>query len=137
MNYTIKQISNMTQLPASTLRYYEKEQLLPAVTRNEYGYRVYDDHDLDWISIITCLRDTNMPIIDIKKFVALCALGDETLETRRAMIIEHKHAVEKQMEILQQHMNHINHKIDYYDNACEAGTEAVVKGQKCNASFFL
>ena len=131
MSYLIRQISEITGLPASTLRYYEKEHLLPAVKRNENGNRIYEDQDLDWISIITCLRDTNMPIMDIKKFVALCALGDSTLEERRALIVAHKHSVEKQMCVLQGHMKHIDHKINYYNIACKAGTEDVVKGKKC------
>src|SRR5665647_3907197 len=131
MSYTIKKISDMTQLPASTLRYYEKEHLLPAVKRTEVGNRIYDDQDLEWISIITCLKDTNMPIMDIKIFVALCALGDKTLEERRALIVAHKQSAERQIEILQQHMNHINRKVDYYNAACEAGTETFVKGEKC------
>lgn len=55
MEYTIKQVSELTGLPASTLRYYESEKLLPAVNRNEAGHRVYDEKSLDWLSIITCL----------------------------------------------------------------------------------
>jgi DNA-binding transcriptional MerR regulator len=37
MNYTIKQVSEITGLPSSTLRYYKKEQLLPEVGRNGSG----------------------------------------------------------------------------------------------------
>ncbi len=44
---------------------------------------MYMEDDLEWMVVITCLKDTDMSIKDIKKFVALCALGDCTLEERR------------------------------------------------------
>lgn len=130
MEYTIKQFSELTGLPASTLRYYESEKLLPEVKRNASGRRVYTGQDLDWISIITCLKDTNMPISDIKRFVALCAQGDSTLEERRTMVLCHQRAVQEQMKKLKGHLEHINHKVEYYNAACAAGSEAPLKRKK-------
>lgn len=127
MNYTIKQVSEITGIPASTLRYYEKEQLLPEVERSLAGIRVYTEHDLEWISIITCLKNTDMPIKSIKKFVTLCALGDTTLEDRRQMVLVHKQTVEARIAELQHHLGHINFKVNYYESACKVGTEAELK----------
>ena len=61
MEYTIRQVSELTGLSASTLRFYEKEQLFPPVERNEAGVRVYREQDLERISLITCLKNTDMP----------------------------------------------------------------------------
>lgn len=88
---------------------------------------MYTEDDLEWIAVITCLKETGMPLKEIKKFVALCALGDCTLEERRQMVLAHKKNVELKIAKLQKHLEHINFKADYYDAACEAGTEAVVK----------
>ena len=66
--YTIKQVSQMLSLPASTIRYYDKEGLLPFVKRTETGYRVFDDNDITMLKIIECLKLTDMPIKDIKQF---------------------------------------------------------------------
>lgn len=41
MNYTIKQVSNMLNIPATTLRYYDKEGLLPYIERRGSGYRIF------------------------------------------------------------------------------------------------
>lgn len=125
MNYSIKKVSELTGLPPSTLRFYEKEQILPPIMRTSAGIRIYDDHDMEWISIVTCLKNTDMPINDIKRFVALCAIGDETIEERRQMILAHKTVVEQQMKQLKRYMDHINDKVAYYNKACAAGTEAV------------
>jgi len=127
MYYTIREVSKITGLPSSTLRYYETEQLLPKIKRSPSGARVYTQDDLEWIAVITCLKETGMPLKEIKKFVALCALGDCTLEERRQMVLAHKKNVELKIAKLQKHLEHINFKADYYDAACEAGTEAVVK----------
>lgn len=135
MNYTIKQVSQITGLSSSTLRYYEKEQLLPKIERNLSGIRVYTEHDLDWISIITCLKNTDMQLKDIKKFVDLCAFGDSTLEERKQMVLTHKQTVESNIVQLQHHLEHINFKADYYEAACKAGTEAKLKESKYPDKF--
>ncbi|WP_243387378.1 MerR family transcriptional regulator [Bacillus kexueae] len=130
MTYSIKEVSEITGLPSSTLRYYEKEGLIPAVDRNDAGVRVFTNEDLEWISIVTCLKNTDMPIREIKTFVALCAHGDETLEERRKIVLNHKKNVENKIAKLQYHLEHINFKADYYEAACKAGTESELKKVK-------
>lgn len=48
MEYTIKEVTKKYNLSASTLRYYEKEGLLPKIKKNQSNQRVYDDDDLSW-----------------------------------------------------------------------------------------
>lgn len=50
--FTIKEFSKTTGIPSSTLRYYEKENLIPSIKRGANGHRVYDENDLEWINII-------------------------------------------------------------------------------------
>lgn len=52
MEYTIKQVTEKYNLSASTLRYYEKEGLLPKIKKNQSNKRIYDDNDLQWLDII-------------------------------------------------------------------------------------
>ena len=52
MNYTIKKVSEMTGLSIPTIRYYDKEGLLPDLQRKESGYRVFSDRDLEAIDLI-------------------------------------------------------------------------------------
>ena len=49
MKYTIKQVAEQFALSAHTLRYYEKEGLLPLVTRDENGNRLFGEADLEWL----------------------------------------------------------------------------------------
>ncbi len=130
MEYTIRQVSELTGLSASTLRFYEKEQLFPPVKRNEAGVRVYQEQDLERISLITCLKNTDMSIRDIKEFVALSAEGDGTLESRWRMMRQHKQAVEQRIAELQGYLQRINYKVNYYEQACMEGTEARLKKER-------
>lgn len=130
MNYTIREVAEKMGVTVPTLRYYDKEGLLPFVDKKPNGTRVFKDEDFQWLSIITCMKNSGMPIKDIKKFMDFCNGGDNTLKERLEIFIERKEAVQKQMEELNKVMETINHKIWYYETAIEAGTEAVHKQNK-------
>jgi len=114
MYYTIKQISEKTNLKPSVLRYYEKEGLLPSVNRSVKGIRRYSESDLEWIGLICCLKNTGMSIKQIKEFVALSMEGEQTLKQRCDMLQEHKKNVEKQIEEMKEHLKKVQWKIEYY-----------------------
>ncbi len=62
----IGEIANKTNLPASTLRYYEKRGLLK-VDRDKNGRRYYKESDIEWIKFIRRLKETGMLIKDIQQ----------------------------------------------------------------------
>lgn len=127
MEYSIKQISEITGYTQSTLRYYEKEKLLPPVKRNKNGVRVYSEDYLEWISLISCLKNTNMPVSEIKKFVIFCSKGDETLRERLSIVLKHQQDIKDQIAELKNYQKHIDFKVEYYKKACEIGSEDAVK----------
>ena len=54
-----------------TLRYYEREGLIGPVARTGGGHRAYDETDLFWIGLVTCLRDAGLGISDLREFTSL------------------------------------------------------------------
>ncbi len=130
MLYTVGEISKRVSIAPSTLRYYDKEGLLPFVERSKSGIRMFKDSDLEWLSIIECLKKTGMPIKEIKKFVDWCIEGDSTIEQRLELIDRRKEAVLKQIEQLKQTLDTLNYKHWYYETAKEAGTCDVHKTLK-------
>jgi Predicted transcriptional regulators len=130
MNYTIKQVAEKMGVTVPTLRYYDKEGLLPFVDKKPNGTRVFKDADFEVLNIITCMKNSGMPIKNIKKFMDLCGEGDSTLKERLEIFLERKEVVQKQMEELNKVMETINYKIWYYETAIEAGTEVVHKQNK-------
>lgn len=119
MNYTIKQISEITKLKPYVLRYYEKEGLLPYVSRSDSGIRRYTEDDLEWLGLICCLKNTGMTIKQIKDFVELSMKGKDTLKQRCNMLTEHKKEVEAQIEEMQLHLQKVEHKIKYFTEQYE------------------
>ena len=114
MDYSIKQVSEKTNLKAHVLRYYEREGLLPNVSRSESGIRRYSQEDLEWLGLICCLKNTGMSIKQIREFVSLSAQCKETLKQRCDMLIEHRKTVERQIEEMQMHLQKVTHKIEYF-----------------------
>lgn len=131
LEYTIKEVSEKTNLPAYTIRYYEKEGLLPTIKRDDSGNRVFSNEDLEWILTICCLKNTGMHIKDIKTYMELKKEGDSTLEVRRKIVNKHKNDIENEIAKLKEELEKINKKVEYYDIACKDGTEKLVKN-KCN-----
>ena len=122
MTYSISQIAEKMGLSVHTLRFYDKEGLLPDVQRVN-GRRVFTDSDLAWLQILNCLKSTGMPLKEIRQYMELCQLGDSSLVQRQEMILNQKKNVEEQIRFLQEHLKVIERKIEYYEKAISAGTE--------------
>lgn len=131
MKYSIAEAAKRSGLTAYTLRYYEKEGLLRFVDRTPSGIREFKEADLDWLSLIVCLKNSGMPIKQIKNFMDLCKQGDTTLQERLEVFIAHKKAVQEKMEEFEKYMKKIDYKIWYYTTAVEAGTEAIHTNNSC------
>jgi DNA-binding transcriptional MerR regulator len=127
--YSIGEVAKELSLTVYTLRYYDKEGLMPFVDRTPSGTRVFKESDIEALKIIECLKSTGMPIKE-KAFIDWCSEGDSTLKQRYEMFIEQKASVEAQMEELKKTMNSIDHKCWYYKTAIDAGTEDVHKEDK-------
>ncbi|MFS0855849.1 MerR family transcriptional regulator [Paenibacillus taichungensis] len=112
---TIKEVTEITEIAAHTLRYYEKEGLLPHVKRNENGKRLYDEEDLSWIHFVTALRATGMPIAQIQQYVYLYKEGDSTISERKLMMLNHKKDIERSIRDLYFNLDKINYKLALYD----------------------
>ena len=93
MEYSIKEVSQMTNIPATTLRYYDKEGLLPFLERKESGYRVFHDSDLTMLQLLECLKSTGMSIREMKQFAKWAQEGDASLQKRYDMFLERRKAV--------------------------------------------
>lgn len=127
MFYSIGEVSTKLNIPASTLRYYDREGLLSGIKRSNGKIRIFSDQEIGTLKVIECLQASGMQIRDIKQFLDWCEEGESTLEKRREMFHERRAVVEKQIEELQQTLDIVHYKCWYYDTVCEAGTEDIMK----------
>ncbi len=130
MIYTVGEMAKKVGVASSTLRYYDKEGILPFIERSAGGKRIFKDSDMEWLSIIECLKKTGMPIKEIKKFVDWCIEGDSTIDKRLELIDKQREEVLKQMEQLKSTLETLDYKHWYYETAKKAGTCDIHKHMK-------
>ena len=126
---TIREVAAELGMRASTLRYYDREGLLPFVERTGAGYRLFSEKDIATVRILLCLKQTGMPIREIKQYCQLLLQGDASLKARYDIFVERKRSLEAQMEELRKMMHVIDMKCRYYEEAIAAGTEAIHEGK--------
>jgi DNA-binding transcriptional MerR regulator len=115
MAYTVKDISTKTGITAHTLRFYEKQGVLPYAERTEQGIRMYNESSIEWIETILALRSTGIPLAELKLYVDLYKEGDSSLKKRKEIMNNHKVKVEEQMQQLIKTLGRINYKMALYD----------------------
>ena len=120
--YTIGQISEMFNLPISTLRYYDKEGLFPDMERQS-GIRRFGEREMEALRVIECLKASGLEIRDIKQFMQWCTEGSATYPQRRQMFEKRKEAVEEEIRQLERTLDMLRFKCWYYDTAIADGNE--------------
>lgn len=120
--YTIGQISEMFQLPVSTLRYYDREGLFPEL-RRQSGRRIFSEREVEALRVIECLKNSGLEIRDIKRFMQWCGEGPSTYPQRKRLFEARRKAVEEEMAHLQKTLNLLEYKCWYYETAMRAGDE--------------
>ncbi len=114
--YTINEIAKICDISVYTIRFYDKEGLLPFVTRNSTGNRQFSDGDLDLVKLICCLKNTGMQVKEIKQYIDLCMQGEETATARRQIMANHRKAILRQIEDLKKNLTIVDLKIGFYDS---------------------
>jgi DNA-binding transcriptional MerR regulator len=134
MTYSIQQAATRLGLSTSALRYYDKEGLLPTLKRTESGIRTFSDTDLDWLGLICCLKNSGMPILEIKQFMNLCLRGEDTSEERKEVLEKHRAEILNQMEVLKNSLNIVNYKIEHYKEIGIFHIDQETGGVSCDKS---
>ncbi len=117
---SIAEAAEATGLTTHTLRYYERDGLLlGAVERSAAGHRRYTERDLSWITMITRLRSTGMPVRDVRRYAALVRAGDGNEDERLDLLRDHRTRVEEQLREVTSHLRALDHKIDLYEGRLE------------------
>lgn len=122
MYYSIGQVAAKTGLTVHTLRYYEKEGLLPFVRKSSSGLRMFSDADLGWLSLIECLKETGMSLKGIKQYIDWFREGDSTLPQRLEMFKQQQLKILAQIEQFKKYLQKIDYKVSLYEEAVKLGS---------------
>lgn len=111
MLYTAGEAAKILGIPASTLRYYDKEGLLPELERSSGGMRMFRDSDFASLRLIQCLKKAGLPLKEIRDFIRLPNDGQKTIDTRLKILSHQKKLLRKKMEELEDMMGMVEYKI--------------------------
>ncbi len=120
--YTIGQVSAMYGIPISTLRYYDREGLLPGIQRTS-GIRQFGQREIEALQVIECLKRSGLEIRDIRQFMDWCAEGSSTYAQRLQLFQRQRAAVAEEMERLRRVRDMLDYKCWYYTEALRDGSE--------------
>ena len=118
----IGEIANKTNLPASTLRYYEKKGLLK-VDRDKNGRRYYKESDIEWIKFIRRLKETGMLTKDIQHYSELRYVGSITMPERLQILQLHRNYVLEQQLKWTEYLQNLDDKIEFYQQSIKNMTK--------------
>lgn len=120
--YTIGQVSEMFNIPISTLRYYDKEGFFPDLERKG-NIRKFDEKELEALHVIECLKKSGLEIKDIKQFFKWVSEGSSSYANRKELFEHRKEAVLAQINALEKTLAMLDFKCWYYDKAMADGNE--------------
>ena len=90
--YTIGQVSEMFDLPISTLRYYDKEGFFPNLVRKG-NIRYFSNNEIEALHVIECLKKSGLGIKEINQFFTWVSEGSSSYETRKDLFEARKSTI--------------------------------------------
>jgi DNA-binding transcriptional MerR regulator len=96
-----------------TLRWYERIGLLGHIQRGGDGRRRFSERDLDWLSLLTKLRATGMPVRDMQRYAELVRSGAGEAE-RIELLKRHREEVRRAMASQRECLKLLDSKIGLY-----------------------
>ena len=123
----IGRAAERTGLSVHTLRFYEKEGLLPwPVRRDPAGRRAYGATDLEWFAVCSSLRASGMPLPRIRRYAELVRAGEGTEAERLELLRGHRDDVRARIAELEGALSLIEYKVGFYADRIADGTAARV-----------
>ena len=111
----IAEAASKSGLSIDTIRYYEETDMLPEMQRDPDGRRRFSAENVEWLSLLSSLRDTGMSIKTMRRFAALYRAGDHTIPERKAILIAHSEHLKKRRADLDRCETLLAYKISIYE----------------------
>ena len=114
--YTMMQVCRKLDMTYQTLKYYCNEGLVPNVKRDKNNRRIFDEHDVNLIKDLSCLKKCDFSIQEMKEYLELCLQGPSTIEIRKEMLSKKRKNLEDTIQQLEESIDYIDWKQNFYDD---------------------
>jgi|TARA_B100001540_G_C15774077_1_gene627798 Cu(I)-responsive transcriptional regulator len=108
----IGQLARQTGTKVETIRFYEKNGLLPAPSRTDGNYRAYEPGHLSRLSFIRRARELGFSLDRIREFLKLADDRSQSCAAVDAIAREHRKEVERKIEDLTALKSELDRMID-------------------------
>ena len=115
MEYKIKEVSEITNISQSKIRYYEKEGLLPGFKRDKNNIRVFSKKDIELLNLIRCLRNIGMSVKEIRTNLDILS-NSRNNQLAINILMEHRSKLEEQRKILKNYIEKIDLNLESRQN---------------------
>lgn len=117
---SIGKLARQTGTKVETIRFYEKNGLLPEPSRTEGNYRAYEPTHLNRLSFIRRARELGFSLDQIREFLKLADDRSQSCAAVDAIAKEHRKEVERKI----QDLIALKSELDRMINQCECGLVA-------------
>lgn len=111
--YAISEVAKLLEVSTHTLRYYEKEKII-IPDRNATGERLYTEAHLAWLRFAMKLKQTQMPLAQIREYAQLYIEGEYTTKARLKLLEDHRKSIQNQIKNLVDTEKMLEDKIAVY-----------------------
>ncbi len=124
--YSIQEAAKLSGLPESTLRYYEKMEIIPPIERDSSsGHRVYDDDDIDILMAAACLAATGMSIEEMRQYMDNAANGGHSSREQIELLKDRQQELRKEEKRIKLQQKYIKVKISYWEAVAAEDDEEI------------
>lgn len=121
--YSMKEVSEITNLTYDTLKYYCNEGLISNVKRDKNNYRIFDEKDINWINSLVCLKKCGMSILEMKEYLSLCLEGEKSIPKRQIILDNKLHELEEKRKEIDSSIAFVNWKQNFYNDVLSGKTK--------------
>lgn len=107
MPIRIGELAKRTESTVETIRYYEKEGLLPEPSRSDGNYRLYDEQHIERLQFIRHCRTLDMALDEVRTLLQYRDTPTEDCADVNDLLDEHIRAVEVRVDELMQLKEHL------------------------------
>ena len=121
--HTMKEVCEEVGMNYTTLKFYCNAGLIPNVKRDKNNHRIFDDHDVAWIKSLSCLKNCEMSIEEMKNYLELCLGGEKTIPQRKILLDKKQQQLQDKIKNLQDAVAYIDWKQNFYDEVLSGKTK--------------
>ena len=121
--FTMMEVCRQANMTYQTLKFYCNKGLVPNVKRDKNNRRVFDEHDLEWVKSLVCLKKCGMSIDEMYTYLQLCLEGKKSISARKEMLAGKRVSLLEQFDELQASVDYIDWKQNFYDDVLAGRVE--------------